>query len=114
MEAMSSTAPTMVAEPGVRFGLAHLLLVLAMIATGAAGLTASLVFVVVAGAAIAGSLGLGSGWAAGIGVSAWALYTGFAEHASGLLTFSGLDLVRLGVLVGCAVVLSAPRGRLAT
>jgi hypothetical protein len=104
----------MVDEPGVRFGLAHMLLVLVMLVTGAAGLTASLAFLVVVGAAAAGSLGLGSAWAAGIGVSAWALYTGFAEHAAGLLTFSGHDLLRLCVLVGCAVVLSARRGRLVT
>jgi len=44
---MSTTAPAMVAEPGVRFGLAHLLLVVALLVTGAAGLTTSLAFVVV-------------------------------------------------------------------
>ena len=109
---MSTTAPTMVAEPGVRFGLAHLLLVVALLVTGAAGLTTSLAFVVVAGAAAAGSVGLGLAWAAGVGVSAWALFTGFAEHSAGLLTFSDLDLLRLAMLVGCAAALSVPRGRL--
>ena len=104
----------MVDEPGVRFGLAHLLLVISLLVTGGAGLSASLAFVVVAGAAVAGSLGLGLAWAGGIGVSAWALYTGFAEHSAGLLTFSGTDLLRLGVLVGCAVALSVWRGRLVT
>ena len=111
---MSTTTPPMVAEPGVRFGLAHLLLVVVLLVTGAAGLTTPLAFVVVAGAAAAGSVGLGLAWAAGVGVSAWALFTGFAEHSAGLLTFSDLDLVRLALLVCCAAALSAPRGRLVT
>src|SRR5689334_20308860 len=98
---------TMVEQPGVRFGLAHVLLVVTLLTTGAVGLSGSLVFVVVAAAAAAGTLGLGVAWAAGTGVSAWALYTGFEVHSYGLLTFSGPDLLRLGALVGVAVVLSA-------
>jgi hypothetical protein len=91
-------------EPGVRFGIAEAAPVAALLVAAAlrldAGLTLGLVAVTTVAAA--GTL-LGPGWSAGLGLSAWAMFTGFAEHSMGTLTFAGGDLLRLaGLVVGCA------------
>ena len=44
--------------------------------------------------------------AALLGVSGWALATGFLVNGLGQLTFSGADLARLGTYAGVAVVLA--------
>ena len=89
----------MVAEPGVRFGIAHGLLVAALLVAGGLGLGVALTFTLTVVTAVVAGLGLGPAWRAGIGVSAWALFTGFAENRFGLLTFTDPDLVRLAVLL---------------
>lgn len=92
-------------EPGIRLGLAEAALVAVLLAGGLLRLEHQVTLVVVLlTLAYAGSR-LGPLWAAGVGLSAWAMFTGFAENTFGTLTFAQGDVVRLALMVaGCAAV----------
>jgi hypothetical protein len=82
-------------EPGVRFGIANTLLVVALLAAAAARLDKAeteLIAVIAGGLASVGLSLLMTAW---VGVIAWALFTGFVENSYGQLTFEGGDLKRL-------------------
>ena len=101
----------MVAEPGVRFGIANGLIVAALCVAAVVNLTGTqteFLTVLVAGLACCGlSLLL----TAGVGVAAWALFTGFVVNRYGALTLSQHDLLRLTTfaLATGLVALSARR-----
>jgi hypothetical protein len=85
----------MIAEPGVRFGIANALLVAALFLAGSVHLTGEetgLLALVVGGLA---SSGLSLRFSTGVGVVAWAMFTGFVVNRYGLLTFGHDDLLRL-------------------
>jgi len=93
-------------EPGVRFGVASGALVLAFSVCASAGLSAGqteLVALCVGGLA---SAGLPMAMTTGIGVAAWALFTGFVEHDYGELTFAREDLTRLAVFTATTLALA--------
>jgi len=101
----------MVAEPGVRFGIANGLIVAVLCVGAVAHLTGTqteFLTVLVAGLACCGlSLLL----TAGVGVAAWALFTGFVVNRYGVLTLSNDDLLRLTAFA-LATALVAFGGRL--
>jgi hypothetical protein len=87
----------MVAEPGVRYGLANGAVVLALLGAGAARLRpdeTAWVAVLVAGAA---SVGLPLLMTTSMGLTAWAFVTGFVVNRYGELTLARPDLFRLVV-----------------
>jgi hypothetical protein len=99
-------APQLVDEPGVRFGIANAVVVLALLAAAAThlGLESTTVLVVlVAGLA---ATGIPLGFALGLGLASWAMVTGFVENRFGELTFGRGDLLRLALLVGAVGALS--------
>lgn len=96
----------MVAEPGVRLGIAHGMLVSSLLVAGGLGLGVGVTFMLTVVTAAVAALALGPVWRAGIGLSAWALFTGFAENRFGLLTFTNPDLARLTVLLVSTTVVS--------
>jgi hypothetical protein len=85
----------MVAEPGVRFGIANGLIVAVLCVAAVVHLTGAqteFLTVVVAGLACCGLSWL---LTAGVGVAAWAMFTGFVINRYGVLTLGLYDLVRL-------------------
>ena len=85
----------MVAEPGVRFGIANGLIVGALCVAAVVHLTGAqteFLTVLVAGLACCGLSRLAT---AGVGVVAWALFTGFVVNRYGVLTLGHHDLLRL-------------------
>jgi hypothetical protein len=109
----TSTPHRLSDEPGFRFALATAAVVLALFAAVVAPLHAGeveLLVVVVAGTA---SSGLSFMVALGVGVEAWALFTGFAHNRFGDLTFTGPDLARLVLFtvgtVALALLVRVPR-----
>jgi hypothetical protein len=85
----------MLEEPGVRFGLANGVLVVALLGTGAARLgphETAWVAVLVAGAT---SVGLSMTVTTWMGVISWAYVTGFVQNRYGELTLTPPDLLRL-------------------
>lgn len=106
----NAPAPPLLAEPGVRFGLANVVIVVALFAAALTrlDLTGTEALVVL----VAGLAGTGLPWlvTAALGLVAWAMVTGFAENQYGLLTFTGHDLVRLLVfVVACSALPAAVR-----
>jgi hypothetical protein len=99
-------APPITAEPGVRFGIANGVLVVALVAASAAGLDT--IETAWAAALAAGLLGIGLSrlMTAWLGVIAWAMFTGFVENRFGELTFSDGDVRRLVVFTVAALALS--------
>lgn len=93
-------------EPGVRFAIGQVGIVAAVLVVDALRLDRTTAFELLLVATALLSLGLGPAWRAGLAVSGWAMFTGFAEHGLGTLTFAGGDLLRLAVLVGGSVVLT--------
>jgi hypothetical protein len=97
-------------EPGIRFAAATAAIVMALFAAAPAPLHAGeveLLLVVVAGTA---SSGLSLAVVIGIGVEAWALFTGVAHNRLGDLTFTGPDLARLALFtIGTAALASLLR-----
>jgi hypothetical protein len=92
-------------EVGLRFGFAEAALVAALLVASLFRLDEQLTLAVVAATTLAAGALLGPVWAAGLGVSAWAMFTGFSENTLGTLTLASGDLLRLALLVvGCAVV----------
>lgn len=100
---VSHREPRLRDAAGVRLGIAHALLLLAVpVVSGAGVVTADVVLVVLAGAACTT---LPRRVSMLTGVVAWAWATGFAENSYGVLTFSPADLVRLAVsATGCLLV----------
>lgn len=99
-------ASSLLAEPGVRFGLANALIVVAlftaaMVRLDFTGTEALVTFV----AGVAGA-GLPIAVTASLGFITWAMVTGFAENHFGVLTFAGADVGRLFVFVLATVALS--------
>jgi len=96
----------MVDEPGVRFGLASGAIVLALLIAAALpldlGESASVALLVAA----AGAATLPWTFAVGIGVEAWAFFTGFFENQYGVLTLTSGDLLHLAGFVAVTVVLA--------
>jgi hypothetical protein len=85
----------MVAEPGVRFGIANGLIVAVLCVAAVVHLTGAqteFLTVLVAGLACCGLSWL---LTAGVGVAAWAMFTGFVVNRYGVLTLGHHDLVRL-------------------
>lgn len=85
----------MVAEPGVRFGIANGLII-GVLCVGAVvhltGVETEFLTVLVAGLACCGlSLLL----TASVGMAAWAMFTGFVVNRYGMLTLGHHDLLRL-------------------
>jgi hypothetical protein len=102
-------------EPGFRFAVATAAIVLALFVAAPAPLRAGeveLLLVAVAGTA---SSGLSLAVVLGVGVEAWALFTGFAHNRLGDLTFTGPDLTRLALFTvgtaALAVLLGKPHPR---
>ena len=101
----------MVAEPGVRFGIANGLIV-AVLCVGAVvhltGVETEFLTVLVAGLACCGLSRL---LTAGVGVAAWAMCTGFVVNRYGVLTLGHHDLVRLAAfaLATGAIAISGHR-----
>lgn len=91
----SQTKPLMVAEPGVRFGIANGLVVGVLCVTAIVNLSVGgteLATVLVAGLACCG---LSSLVTTGVAVGAWAMFTGFVVNRYGVLTLGHHDLLRL-------------------
>jgi len=101
----------MVAQAGVRFGIANGLIVASLgLAAGVhlTGTQTEFLTVLVAGLACSG---LSLLHATGVGVAAWALFTGFVVNRYGALTLSHHDLLRLTTFA-VATGLVALAGRL--
>jgi len=115
----TTTLPQLRDEPGIRFGIAHAVLIAVLLVAGLLGLgsTATEVLVVL----VMGLVSAGLPWPLRpvIGVIAWAFVTGFVVNAAGQLTFDGADDRRLVVFVaaivavasGCRLVPRAPGSR---
>ena len=104
--------PRMREEPGVRWGIANTLLLLALpvlVGTGAEVVITDTVLAVVAGL---GCAALPRRVAAVTGIVAWAWATGFSENRYGVLTVSSADLTRLGASAVGAVLVAALSRRL--
>jgi hypothetical protein len=72
----------------VRFGLAHVWLVVAALFAAAIGVSRPVSFALVAATALASGHALAAHLRLGITLAAWAIWTGFFENTLGLLTFS--------------------------
>ena len=97
----------MTAEPGVRFGIANGLLIAALLTASVARLDAPAMEVVAVAAAGVVAVGLSTTMTAGLGVIAWAWFTGFVENDFGRLTLAHDDLRRLAVFVLVTPVVAA-------
>ena len=103
-------APRLREEPGVRYGLGHAWLCLSVLVAHGLGLPDPVVLVVAVGVVVASCRGLGVVPTVGLGVAAWAVWTGFVDHRLGVLTLALPDLGRLGLVVlVCAVAAPRPR-----
>lgn len=89
-------------EAGVRFAAAEAALALTAVTTAALALPTATRLVVLGAVVVVAALVLP--WAAALGAAAtaWAVWTGFAEHHLGQLTLAPGDLERLAVLVAVA------------
>ncbi len=100
----SRESPRLREEPGVRYGLGHAWLCLSVLFAHGLGLPDLVVLVVEVGVVLASCRGLGVVPSIGLGVAAWAVWTGFVDHRLGVLTLALPDLGRLGLVVlVCAV-----------
>lgn len=88
----------MVAEPGIRFGIANAAVILTLQGCAVLGLRAAPTLLAVATVVVVASVASPPGIGTLVGVSSWAFYTGFVENAYGLLTFHHADLARLAAL----------------
>jgi hypothetical protein len=86
-------------EPGVRFALANVALVMALFVAAAARLQPLEAEVTALVTAVVASAGLAVLLRAAVGVVAWALVTGFVQNSLGQLTFDRADLGRLVLFV---------------
>lgn len=103
----TTTTPRLIDETGIRFGLAHAVLIAVLVVAGLLGLgrapTEALVVVAM------GVVSAGLPWTLRpvVAVIAWAFVTGFVVNAAGALTFGGADDRRLLVFVVAIVALAA-------
>jgi hypothetical protein len=88
----------MLDEPGVLLALAHTALVLAALVAAALALPAGVTFVLLAITVLLGATAQAHAWALLLGVSAWAIWTGFFEDSLGQLAVAPPDLVRLAAM----------------
>jgi hypothetical protein len=109
-QVVSRPAPRLVDEPGVRFGIAHGGVLLAAFAAAALSLDPAWALGLLGLTAFAAGFALSPTWASGLGISAWAFYTGFLENDLGQLTLSAADLLHLGALV-CLGAIGSLLGR---
>jgi hypothetical protein len=96
----------MVAQPGVRFGIANASIMGALFIAAIARLSGAeteVLTVIVAGLA---SCGLSMLYAASAGVVAWAMFTGFVVNRYGLLTLERGDLLRLVIFTMATVAMA--------
>jgi hypothetical protein len=98
-----STQPRLADLDGVRLGVAHVVLALALLSATAIALPGRADLALVALMAVVGGFELPLGFAALFGFSCWACYTGFIENRLGQLTLLAPDLQRLAALVVVAV-----------
>lgn len=107
--AIGERAPTglVAAVPEVRAGLAAGALAVATAGAVALGAPLGVTLGVLAAVVAAGALTLTPALAALVGLTAWALATGFAEHDGGRLTGTPHDLLRLAGLTALAVAAAA-------
>ncbi|GAB7005020.1 hypothetical protein JCM18899A_24930 [Nocardioides sp. AN3] len=98
-----STRPHPLDQVEIRFGIGGGVLVLAVIAARLAGLDEAYAALLLLGvcAVLGGTVGRGR--AAVLGLTAWALVTGFVTHRYGVLTFAPSDLLLMLVLVVATV-----------
>jgi hypothetical protein len=85
----------MLAEPGVRFGLATGAIVLALLAGSVGRLDATTQIAVAVVVASLSGAGLSAWRNLALGAVAWAFVTGFVENRYGQLTVAPQDLLRL-------------------
>jgi hypothetical protein len=104
--------PGLIAQTGVRLGIAQAALVAALLACAAVRLGPAEVEVTVALLAGLACIGLPLPASAWTGVVAWALYTGFVVHRYGTLTLGAQDLARLLLITASTVVVAACATRL--
>ncbi len=88
---------------GVRFGVTHVVLAVVVLCATALALPDPVDLVFVALMAVCGGFELSWGFAALLGFSCWACYTGFVENGLAQLTLFAPDLERLAALVSLAV-----------
>jgi hypothetical protein len=102
-----STRPHPLDQVELRFGIGGGVLVVAVLLARLAALDEAYAALLVASvAAVLGAV-VGRGRAAVLGLTAWALLTGFVTHRYGLLTFTPSDLMLLALLVATSVGASA-------
>lgn len=102
----------MTAQPGVRFAIANGALIATVLVASLGRLgSAETAWAAVLAAGLLGA-GLPLSMTAGLGVIAWAWFTGFVENRFGELTFAGDDLQRLAIFTLAAAALAAFTHRL--
>jgi hypothetical protein len=94
----------MVDESGVRLGLVHAGLVLTALVVAALAVPAPIPLLLLTAAAFVGSTVLPPSWAALLGFSAWAIWTGFFQDSLGQLAVAPADLVRLTTVIAVSLV----------
>ena len=107
-----TVTPHMTDQPGVRFGIANAVVVVALLVAGGAGLGNPEIEGVALLATGIASAGLPTLMTTGVGLAGWAWFTGFVENQYGQLSFSADDVRRLLLFAAVTVVLSwlaAPR-----
>jgi hypothetical protein len=90
---------------GVRVGIGGFVLLLATATGVAVGLSAVQFTVLLVVVTCAGAVHARRSGALLLGVTGWALCTGFGVNELGQLTFTEPDVLRLWVYVGCALIL---------
>ncbi|RLV47945.1 hypothetical protein D9V37_17725 [Nocardioides mangrovicus] len=108
--AAAPTSPPISREPGVRFAIAHVVLVVATLLAAALHLDVLAELAVLAAAVAIGGHGLRPAWTTALGLSGWALLTGFLEHTAGTLSFAGGDLRHLALLVAIGLATGLATG----
>lgn len=120
MDSVNTTSqhdsPSMVDEPGVRFGLASGAIVLSLLVASALPLDLAETAGIALAVAVLASATLPWVFALALGAEAWAFFTGFFEHQYGVLTIGRNDLLTLAGFISVTVVLarllrSSHRGR---
>jgi hypothetical protein len=87
----------------VRFALAQVAVIAAVLGCGAVGLGLPPTLLVVASVTVRCAAPLPASYGIGVGAAAWAWITGFVVNAYGDLTFTGPDLVRLALMLSCGL-----------
>lgn len=85
-----------------RFALAQVAVVAALFACAGVGMAEPLALAAVGAVTLLAARRLPAVFGIGLGVVAWAYFTGFVVNRYGQLTFADGDLARLGLLLACA------------